>query len=113
MGTKWRETKNSPDWIDVFATQRALEALHSVIVYITMTAAVFDGPGGCITIAAIRSSRHGDASVLGEPVICISGDWPCKEHADVQSCVYSGLLSMDSALSRNLWGQMDLPFTAP
>jgi hypothetical protein len=112
MGTKWRDTKNSPDWTDVFATLRAIEQLHSVAVFITLTTAVYDGPSGFTTIAARRVTPMGEASVLGEPVIVLSGEWPCQDHTDYASCVYSALLTLDGQLSRKLWDQLSLPFTA-
>lgn len=112
MGTKWREQQSAPDWTDIFTTLRAIEQLHSVTVFVTLTAGVFDGPNGFTTVAARRVTPMGEASVLGEPVIVLSGEWPCKDHASYVACLYSALLSLDSALSRKLWKQLQLPFTA-
>lgn len=111
MGSKWAEPKHSPDWTDVFRTMRAIEELHSVTVFVTMTAGVFDGPSGCTTIAARRVTPMGEASVLGEPVIVLSGDWPCLDHTDYVCCVYSALLSLDFQLSAKLWKQLSLSLT--
>jgi len=111
-GTKWRETKNSPDWTDVFTVMKAIEGLHSVTVMITLTAGVFDGPTGFTTICARHTAEVGSASVLGEPVLVSCGEWPCPHHRDYVSCLYSALLDLDSQLSTKVWEQMKLPFTA-
>lgn len=112
MGSKWREPKNSPDWTDIFTLMRAIEALHSVTCFVTMTSAVFDGPAGFITIACHKTAPIGEASVLGEPCLVSSGEWPCPDHSDLPSCLYGALLSCDGMLSTNLWHQLELPFTA-
>jgi len=112
MGTKWRESKNMPDWTDVFTVMKAIEGLHSVTCFVTMTSAVFDGPAGFITIAMHRTAPIGEASVLGEPCLVTSGEWPCKDHSDLPSCLYAALLNCDQLLSTKLWHQLILPFTA-
>lgn len=113
MGTKWRDAQNKPDWTDIFTVMRAIEGLHSVTVFVTLTAGVFDGPSGFITIFAQHTSAMGEASVLGEPVMCSCGEWPCKDHKDFATCLYGALLELDSQLSSKLWAQSTLPFTAP
>lgn len=111
MSTKWREPQSGPDWTDIFTTIHAMEALHSVTVFITMTAGVFDGPSGYITLAARKEDKVGEASVLGAPVIVSCGEWPCPNHKDFAACLYAALLEMDGQLSSKLWQQMQLPFT--
>lgn len=112
MASKWRAPQNSPDWTDIFTTMKAIEALHSVTVTVSLTAGVFDGPSGFTTIAALHSAASGEASVLGEPVLVMCGEWPCPEHQDYASCLYAALLTMDGKLSSKVWQQMKLPFTA-
>jgi len=111
-GSKWREPNHSPDWTDIFSVIRAMEAMHSVTVFITLSSAVYDGSGGFTTISAHKMSRVGEASVLGEPAIISSGEWPCPHHRDYAACLYAALLEMDGLLSRKLWEQIQLPFTA-
>ncbi len=111
-GTKWRESKNSPDWTDIFTLMRAIEGLHSVTVFITLSSSIFDGPSGFTTIAAHKTARQGEASVLGEPAIISSGEWPCPNHRDYAACVYAALLELDGVISKKLWEQINLPFTA-
>lgn len=111
-GTKWREPKNSPDWIDIFSLLRAVEGCHSVVVTVTLSAAVLDGPAGFTTVTAFKVQERGDASVLGVPALALAGEWPCPEHRDYASCLYSALLELDGRLSTKLWEQLNLPFTA-
>lgn len=108
MGSKWREPNNSPDWTDIFTLIRAVEVLHSVTVFVTLTAGVYDGPVGFTTIFAQHTAKQGEASVLGEPVLCSSGEWPCQNHRDYASCVYAALLEIDSQLSSKVWKQNTL-----
>jgi len=111
-GSRWREPNHSPDCTDIFAVIRALEQLHSVTVFVTLSPAVYDGPGGYTTISAYKTAKHGEASVLGEPAIISSGEWPCPQHKDYAACLYSALLAMDGQLSSKMWEQINLPFTA-
>ena len=112
MGVKWGETKSSPDWTDVFTTMKAIEDLHGVQLMVTLTAGIFDGPAGFTTIAAMKVAKRGEASVLGEPVLALCGEWPCPTHRDYVACLYAALLSIDSRLGSKLWEQMQMPFTA-
>jgi len=112
MGSKWREPKNTPDWTDTFTIMRAIEGLHSVTVFVTLTAGTYDGPTGYTTICAQRTAKQGEASVLGEPVLVLSGEWPCPNHKEYVACLYAALLELDSKLSSKLWAQLELPFTA-
>ncbi len=112
MGTKWREQSSSPDWTDVFTLMKAVEGLHSVTVFVTLTAGIYDGVAGYTTIFAQHTAKSGEASVLGEPVAILCGEWPCPSHKDYAACLYSALLEMDSRLSSKVWEQSTLPFTA-
>src|SRR6266508_4147073 len=73
-GTKWRESKNSPDWTDIFTLMRAIEGLHSVTVFITLSSSIFDGPSGFTTIAAHKTARQGEASVLGSRLLSLQAN---------------------------------------
>jgi len=111
MGSKWREPQLTPDWTDVAMLMKAIEALHGVMLFITTSAGVFDGPASITTVAAFKCDQRGEASVLGSPVLALSGEWPCPQHKDWYACVMSALYSMDTELGRKLWGQSKLPFT--
>jgi hypothetical protein len=106
---KWQGSQNKPDWTDVFVMMRAVEAMHGVVVTLCLTPGAFDGPSGFTTLAAYHVPQ--EASVMGQPVIAMSGEYPCHAHKDLVSCVYAGLYELDTLLGRKLWKQMQLPFT--
>lgn len=111
MGAKkWAASHDGPDWTDVLVTMKAIEDFHSVSVTFTLVPGLFAGPAGMLTIAARSVSR--DASVLGSVVLAISGEWPCRDHTHLEHCVYAGLLTIDTTLSRKVWEQNQLPLTA-
>jgi len=107
MGAKsWEKQPHGPDWTDVLITMKAIEDCHSVSVTFTLVPGVFAGPAGMLTIAARSVSK--DASVLGSVVLAMSGEWPCKDHQNMEACVYAGLLTIDTALSKKVWEQKTL-----
>lgn len=107
---QWQGSSNGPDWTDCLMLMKAMEALHGVVVTVTMSADAFDGPGGYTTIAALRMERN--ASLLGSPVAALSAAWPCPEHKDLVICVFAGLYALDTQLAEKVWKQNKLPFTA-
>lgn len=112
MGTKWGAQQYSPDWTDVMVAMKAVEELHQVTLIVSTTTGVFGGPSGYTTLSAHARSKTGEASILGSPVIALSGEWPCKDHKDFYACLLSAVYSIDSALSSKVWEQKKLPFTA-
>lgn len=111
MGAKsWEKPQNRPDWTDIFCLMKAIESLHSVVVTMSMCSTVFDGPLGMITLTAFHVPK--EASVLGQPILGMSGEYPCQEHRDLESCVFAALYLLDSRLTEKLWQQSQLPFTA-
>lgn len=110
--SKWREPQYSPDWTDVMLAIKAVEELHQVILIVSMSTGVFQGPSGYTTLSAFKEEKRGTASILGSPILALSGEWPCKDHKDFYACLLSAVYSMDSALSSKVWKQNILPFTA-
>lgn len=107
MSKKWGESASGPDWTDVFVMMKAIESLHGVLVTVTFTSTVFDGPAGIMAIAAYSQPK--DASVMGQPVMAMSGEWPCKEHKDLVACLFAGLYQLDGELSKKMWVQSSMP----
>lgn len=111
MGAKsWEKQQNAPDWTDIFCLMKAIESLHSVVVTLTLSSTVFEGPLGIAVLTAYHVPE--EASVLGQPILAMSGEYPCPEHKDLVSCVFAALYSLDAALTKKLWKQSQLPFTA-
>jgi len=111
MGDKsWRATSPGPDWMDLTATMRAIETLHSVSVMVGLHCYPGSAGGAMWHITALYVGK--DASLLGACVAALSGEWPCKDHRQVEHCLYAGLIRLDHELSQKVWEQNSLPFTA-
>jgi hypothetical protein len=111
MGAKqWEKPPSGPDWMDCFAVMRSIEESHSVLVTVCFTSTVYNGPAGITVIAAYSMGKEG--SVMGTPVLAMSGEYPCPLHGELSHCIYAGLLQLDTGLSTKLWEQSKLPFTA-
>lgn len=111
MGDKsWRASSNGPDWTDIISVMNAIEKLHLVAVTVALHCSAHEYPTMIWHIAGVEVGR--DASVMGAPILALSGEWPCKDHAQVTACLYAGLLRFDHLLSHKLWEQNKLPFTA-
>jgi len=102
--------ETGPDWVDIVMLMREIEHVHSVTVTITLGRGVFDGPSIVTTIAALRQPSEGN--IMGEALLALGGEWPCKDHATLPACVFHGLYELDYMLARKVWQQLSLPFTA-
>jgi hypothetical protein len=109
VANQWQNSLNGPDWTDVLVFMKAIENLHSVSVVISIVPTVYDGPSGMLTISARQLGK--DASVLGSYVAALSGEWPCREHANMTDCIFAGLYQIDHQLSVKVWKQNILPGT--
>jgi len=107
--TRWPEPQSKPDWTDVVVMMRAIEGLHNVVITLCLTPGGFDGPAAFTTLAAYHVPE--EASVLGQAILAMSGEYPCLVHEDLATCVYAGLYQMDAELSKKLWEQVQVPFT--
>jgi len=105
----WPALQSKPDWTDVIVMMRAIETLHGVVVTWCLTPGGYDGPSAFSTLAAYHVPQ--EASVMGQAILAMSGEFPCREHGDLASCVYSGLYQLDGALTSKLWKQSNQPFT--
>lgn len=102
---------DGPSFVDIFTTIKEIEKWHHVVIFVTLSAGAFNGPCGFATISAMRTAEIGEASVLGEPILALSGEWPCNRHNDLQGCLYAGLLEVDHLLTGKVWEQKIIPFT--
>lgn len=110
-GSKWREPQYTPDWTDCMIAIQAVQELHQVTIIVQCSTGVFSGPVGFTTVLAFKHSMVGEASVLGEPLLALSAEWPCKDHKDYYACLLSAIYNLDSKLSDLLWVQKKLEFT--
>ena len=109
-GQQWAVSSNGPDWTDVAATMRAVGDLHHVVITFSYGPGAFDGAALFGALSAISIPVEG--SVLGQPILAIALEYPCKDHKDITACIYAACLQMDFALSQKVWQQSKLPFTA-
>lgn len=112
MGGKsqWDVSSNGPDWTDVSAVMRAVGDLHNVVITFCLGNGAFDGPSLYGVLSAISVPKEG--TVLGQPILSIQVEYPCKDHKEITACVYAALLQMDYVLTSKVWDQSQLPFTA-
>jgi len=106
---QWAVSSNGPDWTDIAATMKAVEGFHSVLITFSIGTGVYDGPALFGTVSACSMPVEG--SVLGQPIMAIALEYPCKDHKDLTACVYAALLQLDFMLTEKVWDQLKLPFT--
>ena len=107
--SKWPVSQSKPDWTDIIALMKAIEKMHDVLVTLCVTPGGFVGPQGYITFSAYHVP--GEASVLGQAILAMSGEFPCPVHGDLATCAFAGLYQFDEELCAKLWQQSKLPFT--
>jgi len=113
-GDKWKagvplgKSMNGPDLIDAETMMRAIGALHSAHVFLTVSPNGTGSSGGVVTaLTALFDVLPGSAlpaTVTTETI------WPCKEHGDFWSHVFAGLYALDLEISKTykneaLWKQ--------
>jgi len=89
---------NGPDWIDVETMMRALGALHSGTVGLTVIPRGVAASGG-LSVAATIFFDVLPGSQIPESVSHIK-DWPCSAHATFAGHCYALLLELDYVIGR-------------
>lgn len=92
--------------MDVTALMAAINLMHRVSVSVLLMSGDTSGASMRVGITVARVGE--DASVMGVPVLALSGEFPCKEHTTLQACVFAGLYRIDSEISRQLYKQSEL-----
>lgn len=90
---QWAKSTNGPDWIDVEMMLRAMSALHSVSVGITLLPRGIGATGGLSVGANCIFDVLPGSSI--EPAISLTKDWPCSQHADLASHCFALLHELD------------------
>ena len=106
----WVAQSNGPDWTDIAVSMKAVGDFHNVLILLSLGPGVFAGPSLFGSLSATGIPVEG--TVLGQPILGIGLEWPCKDHKDLTSCVYAAVLQMDYLLSQKIWHQLSVPFTA-
>lgn len=92
------KSTNGPDWIDVEAMMRAMSALHSGQVGVTVLP-VGIGPSGGLSVSCTMTFDVLPGSQLPGSVNCVS-TWPCSSHAEMAAHVFAGLHALDFQISK-------------
>jgi len=87
----------------------ALNELHAVQCSITLKPGSSLGGSVLWTLAALDQPQ--EASVLGQRVWAMSGEWPCPEHRELTFCLFAGLFELDQQLIKEKWKNLPLPGT--
>lgn len=94
----WEESTSGPDWIDVEGMMRAIQALHSGAVELTVRPiGIGFGTGVCVTARMSFDVLPG--SIL-PPVVEVKRGWPCDQHKRMVAHCFSLLYELDSAIGR-------------
>jgi hypothetical protein len=94
----WENSTNGPDWIDVEGLMRAIQALHSGAVALTVspTGTGF-GTGVCMTARMNFDVLPGSAL---PPVVEVTKGWPCDQHKTLVSHAFSLMYELDAAIGK-------------
>lgn len=84
----------------------AIDLMHRTKCYVVLSSG--DTSGGSLQTDLLVVDPGGGASVMGTPLLGLSGAYPCKEHLTLQACVFAGLYKLDGEISRRLYKQSEL-----
>jgi len=101
-------TQRGPDWIDLEATMRVLQALHECVCEVRISPQGIGGTGGLGVVCSMLWERLPGTDQ--ESKLCVSSGWPCPEHATLIGHVYAGFLKLDFEASKE-YTQIKLPGT--
>lgn len=96
--TGWEDTTKRPDWIDVETMMRAMSALHSVSVGITLLPRGIGSTGGLSVGANCMFNVLPGSST--PPALSVIKDWPCSQHKDLVSHCFALLYELDWAIQK-------------
>lgn len=92
------KSTNGPDWTDIETLIRAIGGLHSGKVGVTILPRGIGSTGGLSIGCSMMFDVLPGSSL--PPGITVTKDWPCKQHADLESCVFAGLYALDFEISK-------------
>jgi|SRR5215207_4391619 len=87
-----------PDWIDIETMSRAMSALHSGHVGVTILPRGIGASGGLSISCSIMFDVLPGSSL--PPVVSTESSWPCNEHLTVESHIFAGLHRLDFEISK-------------
>ena len=87
-----------PDWIDVETMMRALSALHSGQVGLTVLPRGIGSSGGLSVAASIMFDVLPGSSI--PPCVSVMKNWPCASHSTFQGHCFALLHELDFEISK-------------
>lgn len=84
---------NGPDWIDVETMMRAMSALHSGKVGLTLLPVGIGSSGGLSMAASIMFDVLPGSAI--PPCVSIVKNWPCSQHVTLPGHGFALLLELD------------------
>lgn len=92
------KSTSGPDWIDIEAMMRAMSALHSGRVGVTILPDGIGSSGG-LSISCSMMFDVLPGSSLPQ-IVSTESTWPCNGHANLPGHVYGGLHRLDYEISK-------------
>lgn len=103
--TRWRDSMNGPDWMDLRGTMSAIGELHQCRVYAMLR------PSGGILDAMIELSVVAERATPDpapeKQKIVLWRTWPNKLGQTFEQTVYFSLLDLDNHIGREWYEQQD------
>ena len=111
-GKRWREATNGPDVLDVETMMRALGALHSGHVVLTVSPFGTGSTGGVRTEAVMNFEVLPGSALPAQ--VSASSRYPCPEHQTFWGHIYALLVTLDWETSKvykqeSLWDSAASP----
>jgi len=94
----WEESTKGPDWIDVETLMRAIGALHSGRVGLTVLPSGTGSTGGLSVAASIMLDVLPGSSLPAD--ILVDKNWPCSSHATLAAHAFALLHELDFAIGK-------------
>ena|ERR1700754_3778484 len=105
----WHASTTGPDETDLQAAMRAIGALHSGEVTVTITP-IGGSPNGGLRIAATMSLTVLPGSSLPNQVT-VESRWPCADCRGLVAHLWAEMIALDYAVEMT-WNQLPLPGAA-
>lgn len=92
------KSENGPDWIDVETMMRAMSALHSGTVGLTVLAAGIGSSGGLSAAASIMFDVLPGSAI--PRCVSVVKSWPCSQHTTLPGHSFALLHELDYKISQ-------------
>jgi len=95
--TPWQSVSSGPDWTDIEAMMRSIEAVHGGKCGLLLSPDGIGSTGGYRVDLLLEQDMLPSTGAPG--AIGIEQRWPCREHRTLEACVFAGLYRLDFAVA--------------